>query len=185
MAYMKPTTVEAPQESEYAPYYNRYVSLVRDSPDVLHTLRQQAEQSKAIFSALSDEEANFRYSQDKWTIKQVFGHMIDTERIFAYRALRIARNDPTPIECFEQDDYVRYGPHSDSRMADLLEEYSGVRTASICLFRDLSPEAWDRRGTASNNAVSVRALAYILAGHEAHHHAVLKERYLPALRQAG
>jgi uncharacterized damage-inducible protein DinB len=187
MADMNPTAVavSAPQESEYAPFHNTYISLVRNSPDILGTMRQQAEQTKAMFSALSDEQANFRYAPDKWTIKQVFGHMIDTERIFAYRALRIARNDSTPMEGFEQDDYVRYGPHAHSRIADLLEEYSAVRKASVCLFRNLDPEAWDRRGTANSNPVSVRALAYILAGHEAHHHGVLRERYLPALKQAG
>ena len=158
---MNAKAVAAPQESEYAPFHNTYISLVRDSPDILETLRQQATETRALFSALSGEQANFRYAPDKWTIKQVFGHMVDTERVFAYRALRIARNDPTPMEGFEQDDYVRYGPHANSRMADLLEEYDAVRKASICLFRDLTPEAWDRRGTANNNQVSVRALAYI------------------------
>lgn len=177
--------VAAPQESEYAAFYSTYISLVRNSSDILGTLRQQAEETRTIFSALSDEQGNFRYAPDKWTIKQMFGHMIDTERVFSYRALRIARNDATPLEGFEQDDYVRYGPHANSRMANLLEEYDAVRKASVCLFRDLAPEAWDRRGTANKNTVSVRALAYILAGHEKHHHGVLKQKYLPALQRAG
>jgi uncharacterized damage-inducible protein DinB len=134
---------------------------------------------------LSDEQANYSYAPGKWTIKQLLGHMIDTERVFAYRALRIARNDSTPLEGFEQDDYVRYGPHAQSRNVDLLEEFDAVRKASICLFRELSSEAWDRQGTANNNKVSVRALAYIIAGHVAHHLGVLQQKYLPTMRQAG
>lgn len=175
-------TVAAPHESEYAPFYNTYISLVRNSPDIMATLGQQSEQITTTFSALSDEQANFAYAPAKWTIKQMFGHLIDTERVLAYRALRIARNDSTPLEGYEQDDYVRYGPHAQSRMADLLEEFEAVRKASICLLRDLPPEAWDRQGTANKNKVSVRALAYIIAGHVAHHQDVLKQKYLPALR---
>lgn len=176
--------VAAPQESEFAPFYNTYISLVRNSNDIMATLRQQPEQIKAMFSALSDEQANYSYAPGKWTIKQLLGHMIDTERVFAYRVLRIARNDSTPLEGFEQDDYVHYGPHARSRMADLVEEFDVVRKGSICLFRELSIEAWDRQGTANNNKVSVRALAYIIAGHVAHHVGVVQQKYLPGMRQA-
>jgi hypothetical protein len=106
------------------------------------------------------------------------GHVIDTERIFAYRALRIARNDPTPMEGFEQDDYVRYGGFAASSLVDLMEEFACVRRASVWLFRKLSPEAWMRRGIASQNEISVRAIAYVIAGHELHHRQVLREKYL-------
>lgn len=105
------------------------------------------------------------------------GHLTDAERVFAYRALRIARNDRTPIEGFEQDDYVRYGPFSHCRLSDLVEEFREVRHTTLRLFDKLDEEAWSRRGTANKAEISVRALAFILAGHELHHRRVLKEKY--------
>ena len=111
----------------------------------------------------------------------MLGHVVDTERVFSYRALRFARNDATPLASSEQDGYVRAGDFGGRRMSDLIEEFIAVRRATVWLFRTLSPEAWMRRGVASGNPVSVRALAYIAAGHELHHRAVLKDKYLPAL----
>jgi len=165
--------------NEHAPYYGRYTSLVPGS-DILNALQRQAEDMESLRS-LSDDEAAFRYAPDKWSVKQVIGHLIDAERIFAYRALRIARGDQTPIEGFEQDGYVLNGPFERISMPELMNEYVAVRTATISLFRHLAPEAWSRRGVASNNEVTVRALAYIIAGHELHHRQVLKEKYFPAM----
>src|SRR5690242_14732981 len=143
-----------PRDTDHAPYYQRYVSLVPGA-DILMTLQEQADDMESLRS-LSDEEACFRYAPDKWSIKQVLGHMIDTERIFAYRALRIARGDQTPIEGFEQDDYVRNGPFERISMPEIMNEYVAVRSATIALFRHLPPDAWDRRGVANNNEVTAR-----------------------------
>ena len=174
----------APQVSEYAPYYSRYISLVPDG-DIVSLLAQQAKRTAEALSGLSDREADFRYAPGKWPIKQVLGHLIDAERVLAYRALRIARNDKTPIEGFEQDDYVANGPFSSVSLAELVREFTAVRRATVLLFRHLAPEAWDRRGTANNNEVTVRATAYIIAGHELHHRRILQEKYLSALGETG
>ena len=172
--------ISAPDQSEHDPYYSRYTSLVRTT-DILATLRQQLPETVQLFSALREEQANFRYAPGKWSIKEMLGHVIDTERIFAYRALRAARNDRTPMAGFEQDDYVQYGPFGKARLADLLEELGHVRSATVDMFRALDNEAWMRRGIANNSEISVRAIAYILAGHELHHRKVLQEKYLPNL----
>jgi hypothetical protein len=172
--------ISAPEPAEYAPYYGRYTSLVSGG-DILTALRQQAPETVSLLSTLNDRQADFRYAPDKWSIKGVVGHVLDTERIFAYRALRIARNDKTPIEGFEQDDYVRYGPFGNYRLSDLIEEFGHVRAATIDLFRGLDQQAWLRRGTANKNEISARAIAYVIAGHELHHRRVLKEKYLPLL----
>jgi uncharacterized damage-inducible protein DinB len=169
-----------PQPDEHSPYYTRYVSLVPRA-EIVGILQQQAEDTEALRS-LSDEEACFRYAPDKWSIKQLLGHIIDTERIFAYRALRIARGDQTPMEGFEQDDYVRNGPFERISMTELMNEYVAVRTATVSLFRHLPLEAWTRRGIANKNEVTVRAIAYIIAGHELHHRQILKEKYFPAMK---
>ncbi|HKN35145.1 MAG TPA: DinB family protein [Terriglobales bacterium] len=170
--------IAPPQTSEYAPYYGRYISLVKND-DILAALREQARATKALLSSLSQQQANSRYAPDKWTIKQVFGHLIDSERIFAYRALRIARADQIPMEGFEQDDYVRSGNFENRAMSDLLDEYETVRAATLTLFRNLDAAAWNRRGVANNNEITVRAAAYIIAGHELHHMQIVKDRYLP------
>lgn len=172
--------IAPPEASEYAAYYGKYIALVAGS-DVLAALEEQPGETLALLSTLGDEQGNFRYAPGKWSIKEVLGHIIDAERVFAYRALRFARNDQTPLASFEQDDYVRAGSFDDCGLADLIEEFVCVRRASVMLFAKLTPEAWMRRGTASNNPVSVRAIAYIIAGHELHHRRILEEHYLKAL----
>src|SRR5215831_1441606 len=165
-----------PAKSEYDPYYQRYISLVPDE-DVLVALDQQLSETLILLRSLSEHHGAFRYEPNKWSVKEVLGHLIDTERIMAYRALRIARNDRTPIPGFEQDDYVLNGPYSALRLADLVDEFKAVRAATLSLFRNLRPEDWTRVGTANKNDVTVRALAYIIAGHELHHRHILEERY--------
>ena len=171
----------APETGEYAPYYGRYISLVSTS-NLLDTLKQQARQTHELFARCSEGDANFSYAPGKWTVKEALGHMIDTERIMAYRALRIARNDKTPMAGFEQDDYVKYSSFGERTLGDLLEEFSAVRTATLSLLRGFSGQAWTRSGTASGNPVTVRALAYIIAGHELHHQNVFREKYAAAFR---
>lgn len=172
-----------PETGEYAPYYEKYISLV-SGKDVMTTLETQRVQTLQLLTGRSEREGNFRYAKDKWTAKEVVGHVSDTERIFSYRALRIARGDQTPIEGFEQDDYVRGGGFGERTLANLAEEFGQVRQASLALFRSLGQEAWSRRGTANKNEVSVRALAFIIAGHELHHRAILEERYFSAIPRA-
>ena|SRR5579864_8589691 len=168
--------IARPQAGEYAPYYDRYISLIKGE-DILGTLDEQRRQTLLLLSGRDDADGNFRYAPDKWTAKEVLGHVCDTERVFAYRALRIARADATPMEGFEQDDYVRNGPFARLPLCDLIEEYIAVRRATLSLLRGLDEPAWTRRGVANKNEVTVRALAYIIAGHEAHHRRILEERY--------
>ena len=171
--------IAPPDASEYAPYYGRYITLVAGH-DVVAALEDQPRETLALLSALSEEQGDYRYTPGKWSIKEMLGHIIDAERVFSYRALRFARNDKTPLASFEQDDYVKAGNFADCRLADLIEEFVCVRRATVWLFRHLSAEARMRRGVASDNPVSVRAIAYIIAGHELHHRRVLQEKYLGA-----
>ena len=172
-----------PEKNEYAAYYEKYVALITGK-DVLEALEAQRVQMTQILAGRSERDGNFRYAPDKWTVKEVLGHLNDAERIFAYRALRIARGDQKPLQGFEQDDYVRTASSNERTLADLTEEFAAVRSSSFTLFRSLNEEAWGRRGVASNNEVTVRALAYIIAGHDLHHRRILEERYFPAIPRA-
>ncbi|HEY7095248.1 MAG TPA: DinB family protein [Terriglobales bacterium] len=171
-----------PASDEHAPYYSRYTGLVH-SDDIVATLNDQLRGFTGFLSRFSEADAEYRYAADKWSVKQVLGHIVDAERIFAYRALRISRNDSTPIEGFEQDGYVASGPFDHCSFSSLVEEFGQVRNATLSLFRCLDEEAWARVGTASNNKVSVRALAYIIAGHAVHHQGILEQKYLPQRSQ--
>jgi uncharacterized damage-inducible protein DinB len=179
----KRAVVSRPGPGEYAPNYETYISKVKGN-DIVGILEAQRLQMAQLFAAHSERDGNFRYAPDKWTVKEVLGHVCDTERIFAYRALRIARGDQTPLPGFEQDDYVRGGNFAERTLADLAEEFGLVRAASIAFFRSLQKDAWQRRGVANKNEVSVRALAFIVAGHELHHRLILEERYFPAIPRA-
>ncbi len=172
-----------PQPNEYAAFYETYVSLVPGT-DIFGVLEAQGMLMTQLLGARSEREGNFRYAPDKWTLKEVVGHVTDTERIFAYRALRISRNDKTPMEGFEQDDYVKNGGFNDRTLVDLAGEFSQVRSATLSLFLGLGGDAWQRRGVANKNEVTVRALAFIIAGHELHHRRILEEKYLPAIPRA-
>jgi DinB superfamily len=166
-----------PQTGEYATYFERYISLVPGN-DILAAFDEQSRQMLLLFSGRTDTDGDFRYAPDKWTLKEVLGHMNDTERIMSYRALRIARGDATPMEGFEQDDYVRNGPWGQRPLTDAIEDYVAIRRATVSLFRNLDEPAWTRRGVANKNEVTVRALAYTIAGHELHHRKILEEKYL-------
>jgi hypothetical protein len=165
-----------PEKGEYAEYYERYVSLVEES-DIVAALEKQQSELRDIFQAISEEKSHYAYAADKWTIKELIGHMTDGERIFAYRALRISRADETPIEGFEQDGYIENSNFNSTPLVELVEELLLSRRANLILFKNLSDEAWRRTGTASGNPVSVRALAFIMAGHVRHHLNILNERY--------
>jgi hypothetical protein len=166
-----------PQPVEYTPYFDRYISLVPGN-DVLAALEDQRRQTLLWLSGRAEAEGELRYLPDKWSLKEVVGHINDSERIMSYRALRISRGDQTPIEGFEQDDYVRNAPFAQRPLADWIEDYIAVRRATLSLFRNLDEAAWGRSGVANNNEVTVRALAYVIAGHELHHRKILEEKYL-------
>lgn len=174
---MAETMSNYPAASEYAPYYGRYVSLVPEG-DIVETLTRQMESTLALLGGIDEEKAGWRYAEGKWSIKEVLGHIIDGERIFAYRALRFARNDRTELPGFEQDGYVQYGGFDARSLGDLAQEFESVRRANLLMFGGLDDDAWQRRGVASNAEVSVRALAFIIAGHELHHTGILRTRYL-------
>jgi hypothetical protein len=166
-----------PEKNEYGEYYERYISLVPGG-DIVGEMSAQPTQLQDIFVSMPEEKGIYAYADGKWTIKEVLSHLIDGERIFGYRALRISRGDKTPIEGFEQDDYIEHSHANERSLADLLEEFNLLRRANLIVLNYLSDEDWKRMGTASNTPVSVRALAYIMAGHVTHHLNILRERYL-------
>jgi uncharacterized damage-inducible protein DinB len=176
-------TQKRPQQGDYALFYENYVSLV-PSGDFLEILRDQRRELVGLLSPLSEDQAEFRYAPGKWSIKEVLGHITDAERIFAYRLLRIARGDETPLASFEQNGYIKTGNFSARKLEDLLHEVSTVRESTICLVRSLDDAAWLRRGTASQKEVSVLALAFIIAGHDRHHRIILEKHYLAAAARA-
>ena len=166
-----------PEPNEYASYYETYISKVSGA-DVLETLERQGAETAALVRGLAEERGAHRYEPGKWSIKQLVGHISDGERLFSYRALSIARGDRAPLPGMEQEEWMANVDFDARTLADLLDEFEAVRASTLHLLRHLSPEAWARRGVASDNEVTVRALAYIIAGHEAHHVGILKERYL-------
>lgn len=168
--------IPSPLPGEYAPPYEAYVAAAAGT-DVRALLERQIVRLQAACAPLSEEEARYRYAPSKWSIKEVIGHLGDSERVFAYRALRIGRGDATPLPGFDENAFVAGGGFDDRTLGDLLEELASVRAATLRLFDGMAADAWERRGQASGAEVSVRALAYIIAGHTEHHLRILAERY--------
>jgi hypothetical protein len=166
-----------PEKTEYDPYYETYVSLVPET-DIVAALAAQPTELQDIFTALPEEKGTYAYAEGKWSIKELISHLIDGERIFAYRVLRISRGDETPTEGFEQDGYIENAHANDRSFGDLLEEFNLLRRANLLAFNNLRDDGWSRQGIANGVGVSVRALAYIMAGHVRHHIGILKARYL-------
>lgn len=171
------STIERPAASEFAPFYAGYVDGVPDG-DIVEILERQGRELATLLGGVTGDRGDYRYAPDKWSVKEVIGHVTDAERIFAYRALRIARGDATPLPGFDQDTYVQRAESGRRTLADLASECAAVRAATVALFRSMTGEQSRRAGTASNNPVTARALAYIAAGHERHHVRILRERYL-------
>jgi hypothetical protein len=169
--------LKRPDPSEYAPYYGRYIDQIPDGP-IVDLLRTQVRGTLDLLRSLPESKGDHRYAPGKWSIKQVVGHIIDGERVFSYRALRFGRGDSTELPGFEQDDYARDGGFDARTLRHLIDELESVRRGTVLLFEGFGEEAWLRKGIASSNPVSVRALAYIIAGHEHHHVKVLREKYL-------
>jgi len=164
-----------PGPGEYAPSYDGYIQRVKDDP--VDAMAAQIDVTMALLAPLSETRALHRYAPEKWTIKEVVGHLADVERVMSYRALRIARADGTPLPSFDENAYVPAGRFDRRSLPDLLAELRTVRAASLALFRSFDGDAWTRRGTASDKPITVRALACIIPGHERHHDELLRTRY--------
>ncbi len=179
---MDGTRIERPAADEYAPYFGRYIEQVGDG-DVLEILRRQAGETAALLAGVSERDAAYRYAEGKWSIKEVVGHVADTERVMVYRAVCFARGEAASLPGFDENAYVANAKFGARSLADLAAEFQSVRAATIPFFRALDAEELRRRGTANNRPYTVRAVAYIVAGHERHHRTILEERYLPGLKR--
>ncbi len=174
---MSTTVIERPRADEHSPYYAKYIASVPEG-DLVELLREQIGETVELLQNVSADRANYAYAPDKWTIKEVVGHLADVERVMAYRALSFARADKADLPGFDENAWVPTANFAARTLPDLLEEFQAVRAATIEFVRHLGPEELTRRGSANQNDVSVRALLYIVAGHERHHAELLRERYL-------
>lgn len=172
------TRIEKPKQGEFAPSDEKYVTLVPDDGELVKHLEESLESAKEFFLSLPADKLTWRYAEGKWTPKEILGHIIDTERIYAYRALRFARHDSTELHGFEQDNYITYARSNERTVPDMLDEFSAVRASSIALLKSLDADAFMRSGIASGRRLSVRGAAYVMAGHQLHHMKIIKERYL-------
>jgi uncharacterized damage-inducible protein DinB len=163
-----------PEPGEYAPYAADDIAFV-PGDDAIEALRASARETVALFGTLPEER--IVYAPGKWTLKEVLGHLIDDERIFAYRALCVARADPRPLPGFDENEYMAATTFESRTFASLLREYEIVRESTIAFFESLTPAEWLRRGLVNGYSASVRGLAFHIAGHELHHLRVVRERY--------
>ena len=166
-----------PQANEAASYYFRYIDLA-PTDDIVSFLDDQFKQTTPFLAGISEERSTHRYAPDKWSIRELLNHVNDGERIFLGRALWFARGFTDPLPSFDQEIAVAGANANQTPWADLVEEFKTVRLGTLSFFRNLPPEAWSRSGIASDNPMTVNAIAYIIGGHVAHHVNVLKERYL-------
>ena len=165
-----------PQPNESAPFYQKYIALAEGN-SISEIVEKYAFELQEFYNDLPESKADFAYAENKWTVKQVLQHLADAERVFAYRALRISRNDETPLAAFDENAYIENGFASDRSLSSLKQEFNAVRAATDIFLLSLNEEQAGRIGTASNNPISVNALAYIIYGHLLHHKKILKERY--------
>ena len=165
-----------PADTEYAPFYARYVSLVQDD-DALAALEGQLEELRALSASIPKERETYRYAPDKWSVRQVVGHLTDGERVFGYRAFCISRGEQAPLAAFDENAYVASSGYDSVPLGELVDELVTVRRGNLAALRRLAAGDWARLGTASGKPVSVRALAYVMVGHPRHHIGVLRERY--------
>jgi hypothetical protein len=166
-----------PQPNEAASYYSKYIERV-SSDDIVAVLATQLEEAVDLLSDISEEQSLYRYAFDKWSMRELLGHVSDTERVFTFRALWFARGFQDPLPSYDQEVAVAAAESDKISWASHIDEFRAVRSATIAFFRNLPAEAWLRSGIASDNSVTVRAIAYIIAGHASHHLAILRGRYL-------
>ncbi|TJY41362.1 DinB family protein [Cohnella pontilimi] len=168
---------QRPAKDEYNAFYEKYVQLVPEG-NLIDILANQMEETKALLSNVSDTQADFRYAPDKWSLKEVLGHVTDNERIMGYRLLMIARGSQSPIAGYDQEAFVRAAGFESAAFSHIVADYEAVRRSTLTLLAGLPEEAWVRRGTANNFEVSVRAIAWIITGHETHHLNIIRGKYL-------
>lgn len=166
-----------PKKDEHIDYYSKYIDRVPDG-DIVAKLETQLDETLSFLRSIPESKLDYRYAPGKWSIKEIIGHLGDGERVFQYRAWRFSRADTTPVPGFEENDYVANAPFSRLNVDDLISEFEHLRSATIRLFAGLDADAMGRRGNANGDDVSVRAIAWIMAGHVDHHQAIMRERYL-------
>jgi len=166
-----------PSYNDFNEYYKKYIDLVEEN-DIIGQLKYGLSRNIQFFGEIDTDKWNYRYAENKWSIKEVLQHIIDTERVMSYRALRVARNDQTEMPGFDQDDFIKNVNLDDRSEKDIIDEYFAVRKATIALFNGLEENAWERRGIASQSPVTPLSLAFIIAGHELHHIDVIRKNYL-------
>jgi hypothetical protein len=171
-------TIKRPLQNEYPAYYLPYVNQVPENAEIMQTLEHQSREIPELLAAIDDARAEEAYAEGKWTIKELLQHMIDSERIFAYRALCIARGEQTSLPGFDENMYAENSMANERQIKDILEEYELVRRSNLCMFRGFDFSTLDNIGTANNKQITLRGLIYVIAGHERHHINILKERYL-------
>jgi hypothetical protein len=169
--------VRRPEADEYAPFYAGYVARVPET-DVLAALARQPDELRALAARFGGERERFRYAPGKWSVRELFGHLADAERVFGFRAFCFGRGERAALPGFDENDYVAAAGDDGRPLGGIVEEFGLARAANLAALRGLDAAAWDRVGTASGNPISVRALAFVMAGHARHHAAVLEERYL-------
>lgn len=166
-----------PNSNEYAPYYKQYVDLI-DSENILEVLESQLQEVENLFNSIDEEKSNFRYAEKKWSIKEVLGHLVDSERIFSCRILRVSRSDPNQLSTFDENLFIEESNYSSLKLKDILNEFVLLRKSTILMLKGLKEKMFLKTGIINGQNISVRALAYIIAGHTLHHLNVIKERYL-------
>jgi DinB superfamily len=168
--------MKRPLEGDYAPFYANYIKNVPD--DALKAFEDQLYTTNVFFKSIPEDKIDYRYAEGKWSIKEIVGHLIDNERVMSYRALAISKNEKQSLPGFDENDYIRESNYSERNYSDLVEELKKVRESNILMFKNFSEEIFDRRGVANNSEVTVRAILFIITGHELHHINIIKERYL-------
>jgi uncharacterized damage-inducible protein DinB len=169
--------MKRPLQNDYAPYYDGYIKNIKDD-NIIKVLEEQLITTNIFLNSITEEKSEFRYAEGKWSIKELVGHLIDSERVFAYRALSISRGEKQPLPSFDEKEYTRESDYSKRKFSDILKEFKLLREANLLMFKSLPEEKLNKRGIANNVEVTVLALLFIIAGHEAHHIRILKERYL-------
>ena len=166
-----------PSPGDYSPYYENYIKLI-EGDDILRILNEQSKRTQEVLNSFSEHKGNYRYADGKWTVKEIVGHLMDSERVFAYRALCIARGEKKSLPGFDQEDYVKEGNFNRRELFDLNYEFRLLRESNLLLFRSFTPEMMKLKGFANESSVTVLAILFIIAGHEKHHMNILKEKYM-------
>lgn len=174
---MTKTESGKPEATEYPVYYGRYVGKI-EGVDIVAVLAEQLQLALSLLRGIDEGTAEFRYAPEKWSIKELLGHVIDAERVFAYRALTFARNDSTALPGFDENKWAQYANYFRMSWSDIVEEFEVVRRATILLFRQMDAEAWTRKGNANGKDLTTRSLAFVIAGHLQHHIEIVQSRYL-------